>query len=87
MLLPACPHPCRDTAAKEVDHEEDAYGECYPMQAAFAGQMVDSDEEDFSAMDQKGGKGMGVGWLHWPFWYGWCGPVPRGMGLGATGDG
>ena len=58
MLLPACPHPCRDTAAKEVDHEEDAYGECYPMQAAFAGQMVDSDEEDFSAMDQKGGKGM-----------------------------
>lgn len=34
---------------KHVDFEETAYGECYPMQAGFAGEVLDSDDEDGKA--------------------------------------
>eukprot|EP00798_Chlamydomonas_sp_ICE-L_P021686 gene21686-28709_t len=42
------------TEEKEVDFEESAYAECYPMQAGFVAEVVDSDDEDRAQMD--GGK-------------------------------
>ena len=50
---------------KHVDFEEAAYGECYPMQAGFAGEIVDSDDEDGKVQDPvadpAGAKGKGGG--------------------------
>ncbi|GAX78797.1 hypothetical protein CEUSTIGMA_g6234.t1 [Chlamydomonas eustigma] len=41
---------------REVDYEENDYAECYPLQAGFGGEVVDSDEEDLSHMDTTKGK-------------------------------
>lgn len=43
--------------ARDVEHHEAAYAECYPLQADMGANVVDSDDEDLSQMDAKASKG------------------------------
>lgn len=43
--------------ARDVEYNEAAYAECYPLQADMGASVVDSDDEDLSHMDAKASKG------------------------------